>query len=113
MTTTAGNFFSEICRASYQNQVNALFRASIRVVTVGLATLSGSIGLSLVDRNGDAMIAEEVKPPDSESSAKNEEETQPKDSPQEDPDTARGEAFKRMFPDVPGKPSGRAKKPSE
>jgi hypothetical protein len=58
------------------------------------------------------MIPEEVKPPDSESSAKNEEETQPKDSPQEDPDTARGEAFKRMFPDV-SKPSGRAKKPAE
>ncbi len=61
---------------------------------------------------GAAMILEEVKPPEPESSANNEE-TQPKDSPQEDPDTARGEAFKRMFPDVPGKPSGRAKKPSE
>jgi hypothetical protein len=58
------------------------------------------------------MIPEEVKPPDSESSAENEE-TQPKDSPQEDPDSARGEAFKRMFPDIPRKPSGRAKKPDE
>jgi len=55
---------------------------------------------------------EEVKPPDSESSLKNEE-TQPKDSPQEDPDTARGEAFKRMFPDVPRKTRERPKKPSE
>jgi hypothetical protein len=53
---------------------------------------------------------EEVKPPDPEPSG---EDTQPKDPPQEDPDTARGEAFKRMFPDVPGKPSDRAKKPAE
>ncbi len=59
--------------------------------------------------SGAAMIPEEVKPSDAEPSAQNEE-TQPKGSPQEDPDTARGEAFKRMFPDVPGKPSGRAKK---
>jgi hypothetical protein len=57
------------------------------------------------------MITEEVKRPDAESSAQNEE-TQPKDSPQEDPDTARGEAFKRMFPDV-SRPSGRANKPAE
>jgi len=42
---------------------------------------------------------EEVKPPDAEA-AKNGE-TQPK----EDPDRARREAFKRMFPDVPEKPS--------
>jgi hypothetical protein len=58
------------------------------------------------------MIPEEVKPSDAEPSAEREG-TQPRDSPQEDPDTARGEAFKRMFPDVPGKPSGRAKKPAE
>jgi hypothetical protein len=58
------------------------------------------------------MIPKKVKPPDDESSAQNEE-IQPKDSAQEDPDTARGEAFKRMFPDVPGKPSGRAKNPAE
>ena len=53
------------------------------------------------------MIPEEVKPPDSEPSAKSEE-AQPKD-----PDTARGEAFKRMFPDVPTKPPERPKKPSD
>jgi hypothetical protein len=58
------------------------------------------------------MIPDEVKPPDPESSAKSEE-IQPKDSPQEDPDSARGEAFKRMFPDVPRKPSDRAKQPAE
>jgi hypothetical protein len=58
------------------------------------------------------MIPEEVKPPDTEASARSEE-TQPQDLPQEDPDTARGEAFKRMFPDVSGKPSGRAKKPAD
>ena len=46
------------------------------------------------------MLAEEVKQPDAEPSAKSEE-IQPKDSPHEDPDTARGAAFKRMFPDVP------------
>ena len=44
------------------------------------------------------MIPEEVKPPDPDPSAKSEE-IQPKDSLQEDPDSARGEAFKRMFPD--------------
>jgi len=58
------------------------------------------------------MLPEEVKPPDTELSAQNEE-TQPEDSPQEDPDTARGEAFKRMFPDVPRKPPDRTKKPSD
>jgi hypothetical protein len=57
------------------------------------------------------MISEEMKSPDAEPSAGNEE-TQPKDSPQEDPDTARGEAFKRMFPDVSGK-TERLKKSSE
>jgi hypothetical protein len=57
------------------------------------------------------MIPEEVKTPDPEPSAKSEE-AQPKDS-QEDPDTARGEAFKRMFPDVPEKPSDRSKKSSD
>jgi hypothetical protein len=46
------------------------------------------------------MIPEEVKPPDPEPSANNEE-TQPEDSSEQDPDTARGAAFKRMFPDVP------------
>jgi len=58
------------------------------------------------------MIPEEMKPPDAEPSAEREE-IPPRDSPQEDPDTARGEAFKRMFPDVPRKPPDRAKKPSE
>ena len=58
------------------------------------------------------MMPEEMKPPDAEPSAKSDED-QPKDSPQEDPDTARGEAFKRMFPDVPGKPSDHAKKRAE
>jgi hypothetical protein len=53
--------------------------------------------------SGVAMIAEEVKPPDTEPSAQNEE-TQPKDSPNEDPDKIRGEVFKRMFPDVSRKP---------
>ena len=58
------------------------------------------------------MIPQEgVKPPDTEPSARSEE-TQPQDLPQEDPDTARGAAFKRMFPDVPGK-TERLKKPSE
>jgi hypothetical protein len=58
------------------------------------------------------MLPEKVKRPDPEPSAKSEE-IQPKDSPQEDPDTARGEAFKRMFPDVSEKPSRRAKKSAE
>ena len=53
------------------------------------------------------MIPEEVKPPDSEPSAKSEE-AQPKD-----PDTARGGAFKRMFSDILAKPPERPKKPSE
>jgi hypothetical protein len=47
------------------------------------------------------MIPEEVKPSDPEPSDENE--TKPKDSPQEDPDKIRGEVFKRMFPDVSGK----------
>jgi hypothetical protein len=50
------------------------------------------------------MISEEVQPPDAVSSAESEE-THPKDSPKEDPDKIRGEVFKRMFPDVPRKPS--------
>ena len=50
------------------------------------------------------MIPEEVKPPEPEPSAKSEE-IQPKDLPQEDPDLAKGEAFKRMFPNVPRKRS--------
>lgn len=62
---------------------------------------------AFVDVYGAAMIPEEVKPPDPESSAKSEE-AQP-----EDPDTARGEAFKRMFPDVPRKPAKRAEKLSD
>ena len=63
--------------------------------------------------SGVAMIPdEEVKTFDPESSAKSEE-IQPKDSPEEDPDTARGEAFKRMFPDVPGKSPARLKKSSD
>ena len=57
------------------------------------------------------MIPEEVKPPDPEASAKNEE-TQREGWSEEDPDTARGAAFKRMFPDVTGTPSDRAKKPA-
>lgn len=60
---------------------------------------------------GVAMIPEEVKPPDPEPSANNEE-TQPEDSSEQDPDTARGAAFKRMFPDVPGK-TERPKTPSK
>jgi hypothetical protein len=50
------------------------------------------------------MISEEVQPPDDVPSAKGEE-TQPKDSPEEDPDEIRREVFKRMFPDVPRKGS--------
>jgi len=50
------------------------------------------------------MIAEQVQPPDAVPSAQNEE-TQPKDSPNEDPDKIRGEVFKRMFPDIPRKSS--------
>jgi hypothetical protein len=52
---------------------------------------------------GAAMLPEEVKPPDPEPSAKSEE-TQPKDSPKEDPAKIRGEVFKRMFPNVSRKP---------
>jgi len=51
-----------------------------------------------------------VKPPDAEPAKSGE--TQTQDLPQEDPDTARGEAFKRMFPDVPGK-TERSKKSSD
>ena len=85
-----GNFFSEVGRSQYQDQVNAVFRIRCRFLSLKLA------------RGGAMIPEEEVKPPDSESSVKNEE-TQPKDSPQEDPDTARGEAFKRMFPEIPRK----------
>jgi hypothetical protein len=56
---------------------------------------------------GAAMISEEVTSPDPESSA-NGEEAQAKD-----PGTARGEVFKRMFPDVPKKPQERPKNPSD
>jgi hypothetical protein len=59
---------------------------------------------AFVDVYGVAMIPEEVKPPDPVPSDKNEE-TQQKDSPEEDPDEIRREVFKRMFPDVPRKPS--------
>jgi hypothetical protein len=62
---------------------------------------------AFVDVNGAAMISEEVKSPDPESPAKSEE-ARPKD-----PDTARGEAFKRMFPEVHRKPPERPNKPSE
>ena len=59
------------------------------------------------------MIPEEVKPPDAVSSTSGED-TQPKDSPGEDADDRiRREAFKRMFPDVPEKPSDRSKKSSD
>jgi hypothetical protein len=92
---------------------------AIRDDDCAAAVLKGSTPCAVLNQqfglpqyvSGDAMIPEELKPADAESSAKNEE-TQPKDSPQEDPDTARGEAFKRMFPDV-SKSSGRAKKPAE
>jgi len=50
------------------------------------------------------MLPEDVSPPDAVPSDKNEE-IQPKDSPEEDPDEIRREVFKRMFPDVPRKPS--------
>jgi hypothetical protein len=56
------------------------------------------------------MIPEEMNPPDAERSAEREG-IPPRDSPQEDPDTARGEAFKRMFPDVPGKTERLKKSP--
>jgi hypothetical protein len=62
-----------------------------------------------VDTYGVAMIPEEVRPPDSVPSVESEG-TQPKDSPQEDPDTARGEAFKRMLPEVPRKTPDRTEK---
>ena len=58
---------------------------------------------AFVDVYGAAMIPEEVRPPDSVPSVKSEE-TQPKDSPNEDPDKIRGEVFKRMFPDASPKP---------
>jgi hypothetical protein len=53
------------------------------------------------------LIPEEVKPPDSEPFAKSEE------AQLKDPDTARGEAFKRMFPEVRRKPPERPKKPPD
>jgi hypothetical protein len=58
------------------------------------------------------MIPEEVKPLDTEPFAQNEE-TQPKDSPKEDPDKIRGEVFKRMFPDTIRRTPERSEKPSE
>jgi hypothetical protein len=50
------------------------------------------------------MIAEQIQPPEAVPSAESEV-SQPKVSPKEDPDKIRGEVFKRMFPDVPPKPS--------
>ena len=47
-------------------------------------------------------IPQEVTPPDSSPES---EASLPNDSPQEEPDKARGEAVKRMFPDVRRKPS--------
>ena len=44
---------------------------------------------------------EEVKPPEAEPTKSGE--TQPDDLPKEDSDTARREAFKRMFPEIPRK----------
>jgi len=46
---------------------------------------------------GAVMIPEEITPPDSSAESEG---SQPNDTPQEDPDTTRGEAFKRMFPEV-------------
>ena len=68
----------------------------MRVVSLHPSALSGS------NARGATMIPEK-QPPDREPSVEHEE-TKPEDSPEEDPDTARGEAFKRMFPDVPRKP---------
>ena len=62
---------------------------------------------AFVDTYGAPVIPEKVKPTETEPSAKSE-----IGQPQEDPDTARGAAFKRMFPDVPGK-TERLKKSSE
>ena len=56
------------------------------------------------------MIPEEMKSPDAEPSTEREE-IPARDSLQEDPDTARGEAFRRMFPDVPGKTERLKKSP--
>jgi hypothetical protein len=61
---------------------------------------------------GAGVIPEEVKPPDAEPSAKNDE-TQPENSSDEDPDKIRGEVFKRMFSDILRKTPERSKKPSE
>jgi hypothetical protein len=55
---------------------------------------------AFVDTYGAAMIPEKVKSPETEPSAKSE-----VSQPQEDSDKIRGEVFKRMFPDVPPKPS--------
>jgi hypothetical protein len=50
------------------------------------------------------MIPEEVLPPDPVPFAESET-SQTKVSPEEDPDEIRRGVFKRMFPDVPRKPS--------
>jgi len=50
------------------------------------------------------MIADEMKPSNAEPSDESDV-SQPKEPPQEDPDKIRGEVSKRMFPDVPRKPS--------
>ena len=52
--------------------------------------------------DGAAMNPDKVQPPEPLASEKSEG-TQPKDTPQEDPDRVRGEVFKRMFPDRPKK----------
>jgi len=59
---------------------------------------------------GVVMIPEEVTPPDSWPESEG---NQPNDWSREDPDKARGEAFKRMFPYVRRKPPERPKMPSE
>jgi hypothetical protein len=66
---------------------------------------------AFVDTYGAAMIPEEARPPDSVPSVKSEgiQPKQPKDWPQEDTDSARGEAFKRVFPYVPRKTPQRPK----
>jgi hypothetical protein len=60
----------------------------------GLVTMSSGV----------AMIPEETQLPEPVPSDKSEG-TQPKGSPDEDPDKVRGEVFKRMFPDRPKKSS--------
>jgi hypothetical protein len=56
------------------------------------------------------MIPEEVTPPDSSPKSEG---SQANDSPQEDPETARGEPFQRIFPEVHSKPPEPPKMPRE